>query len=318
MKLTKFAWFSWGLLSYNLLVILWGAYVRATGSGAGCGAHWPLCTGIVIPQAAAIATRIEFTHRVMSGLTVLGSISLFIWAFRAYQRGNPLRLGASLVLGFTISEALVGAGLVLFQLVAQNASMERAASVAVHLVNTLLLLGSITLTARWSSGATPVPIRRFDLASWLFVAGMVGVIILSAAGAVTAMGDTLFPSGSLVEGLQQDVNPTASFLIHLRLYHPLIAMIVGAYLFVLTMWAGSRYENQLRRPASILIGLYALQLVLGLVNVTLLAPLWMQMLHLFVSDLVWICLVLFSLAVFNQALVQVSKPAFPVAEQAGE
>ncbi len=50
------AWFSryaWGVLLWNVLVALWGAYVRATGSGAGCGSHWPTCNGEILPRAPA-------------------------------------------------------------------------------------------------------------------------------------------------------------------------------------------------------------------------------------------------------------------------
>ena len=124
MKLTNFAKFAWGVLVYNLLVILWGAYVRATGSGAGCGSHWPLCNGEVIPRAPQIETIIEFTHRLMSGLSLLLVILLLIWAFRAYPRGSIVRKGAVLCMVFIITEALVGAGLVLFEWVAHDASRD--------------------------------------------------------------------------------------------------------------------------------------------------------------------------------------------------
>ena len=61
--LTRFAWFT---VFYNVLVILWGALVRASGSGAGCGNHWPLCNGQVIPVSPGWHTVIEFTHRQMT------------------------------------------------------------------------------------------------------------------------------------------------------------------------------------------------------------------------------------------------------------
>ena len=145
-----FARYAWGVLVYSVGVVLWGAYVRATGSGAGCGAHWPLCNGEIIPQSPSIARMVEFSHRVTSGLTLLLVIGLVVWAWRTYPRGHRVRMGAGLSLALTISEALVGAGLVLFELVAQNSSVERAISVSIHLVNTFLLLAALAVTAYWA------------------------------------------------------------------------------------------------------------------------------------------------------------------------
>ena len=112
MRLTNFAKYAWGVLAYNLVVILWGAYVRATGSGAGCGSHWPLCNGEVIPRAQQVETMIEFTHRLTSGMAMLLVAGLLIWALRAYPKGHQVRTGAWLSAFFIITEALVGAGLV--------------------------------------------------------------------------------------------------------------------------------------------------------------------------------------------------------------
>ena len=109
------------MLAYNLAVILWGAYVRASGSGAGCGAHWPLCNGEVIPRAPSIATLVEYSHRLTSGLALLGVVALMVWTWRVWGRGHPARRGALLSLIFILTEAAVGAGLVLFELVADNA-----------------------------------------------------------------------------------------------------------------------------------------------------------------------------------------------------
>jgi heme A synthase len=297
MHLNRFAKFSWALLGYNLLVILWGAYVRASGSGAGCGAHWPLCNGVVLPQSGQITTLIEFTHRMMSGLTVLFAIGLVVWAWRAYPRGSRMRLGAGLVGLFTFTEALVGAGLVLLELVGTDASALRAGSVAVHLVNTLLLVGSVTLTAWWASGGSALRIRGQGLAAPLLIAALALVMLLSASGAITALGDTLFPAGTLAAGLQQDFSPTAHFLIRLRIYHPLLAILTGAFCLFVALRTNERTQSPLaRRFATALIATVLAQIGLGFLNVYLLAPIWMQLLHLLVSDLLWISLVLLTCA----------------------
>ena len=298
-QLNRFSKYAWGVLAYNLLVILWGAFVRASGSGAGCGGHWPLCNGVVIPQAPQVQTLIEFTHRLMSGLSLILVVGLFIWAFRAYPKRHPARLGASLSLLFIVTEALVGAGLVLFSWVAQNASLGRVISTAVHLVNTFFLLAALTLTAWWGSGGERLRLHRQGLTLWGLGLGLLGVILLGVTGTITALGDTLFPSPSLAAGLQQDFSPTAQFLIRLRVWHPLIAITVGLYLiFASLMLAKSRPSPRTKRFAGLLSGLILLQLMAGLVNLVLLAPVWMQLLHLLLADSLWIALVLLSANTF--------------------
>lgn len=311
MKLNRFTWFCWGLLAYNILVILWGSYVRASVSGAGCGAHWPLCNGLIIPQTAHLATLIEFTHRLTSGITLIGSVVLFIWSWRRHSRTDPLRLSVSLVLGFTLSEALLGAGLVLFQLVDQNASLARAISVAAHLVNTQLLLAALTLTAWLASGGRSPGLYAGSAEKVLLGIALSGVLLLSASGAITALGDTLFPSGSISAGIQQDFLPTANLLVRLRIYHPLIAVSLGIYLIVTTLWVSYRAEFFVKRFATLFLCLFVVQLTLGVLNITLLAPIWLQMVHLVVADLVWISLILLSLAVYSQKSIRQEKPGNP-------
>lgn len=307
MRINKFGKYAWGVLIYNLVVILWGAYVRATGSGAGCGSHWPLCNGVVIPRDPQIETVIEFTHRLMSGLSLILVIAMFIWAFRAYEKGHPVRLGSTLSLVFIITEALVGAGLVLFQWVAHDASVGRAISIVIHLINTFLLLAALTLTAWWASGGKPVRLRGGGLSLWLLVIGLVGTLTMGGSGALAALGDTLFPAESLLSGIQQDFSPTAHFLIRLRLLHPTIAIIVSLYLIIAIGAINLRTpEWTVRRFARFLSGLIVIQLGAGFINVLLLAPIWMQLVHLFLADLVWIGLILLAATVLSTDRTSVS------------
>jgi heme A synthase len=303
-KLKRFSKYAWGVLIFNLLVILWGAYVRASGSGAGCGSHWPLCNGEVIPQSQQVATLIEFTHRLSSGTSLLLIIGLFLWAFRAYPKDHVVRLGASLSMVFIITEALIGAGLVLFRWVAKDASIGRVISISLHLVNTFLLLASLSLTAWWSTGGKPIRLKdQGALLVWLFI-GLVGVLLLGVTGAITALGDTLFPSSSLAEGFQQDFSPAAHFLIRLRFWHPLIAISAGFYLiFVASLLGFLRSDQQLRRFALVFVILFLVQLGIGVTNLALLAPVWMQIIHLLFADLVWISLVLTAATALSQSMV---------------
>jgi heme A synthase len=299
MVVNRFAKYAWVVLAFNILVILWGAYVRATGSGAGCGNHWPLCDGQVIPRAPEIKTLIEFSHRVTSGVALLLVLGLLIWAFRAYPRGHLIRRGATASFLLIVVEALLGAGLVLFELVAHNDSLARAISVALHLANTFLLLGALTLTAWWASGHDPIDLRGQAPLTRLLGLGLAGTILIGASGAIVALGDTLFPAQSLAAGLGQDLDSTAHFLIRLRVIHPLIAVGVGLYLIIVAAYFGLPNPS-LKRSAQTLIVLVVIQLSAGSLNVLLLAPVWMQIVHLLLADLTWVALVAFSASTLSR------------------
>lgn len=289
MTLNRFAKFAWGLLAYNLAVVLWGAFVRASRSGAGCGSHWPLCNGEVVPRPERIETLIELTHRVSSGVDGLLVLGMLVWAFRAWPRGSPVRLGAVLSTALIVTEGLVGAGLVLLELVAGNQSSTRAWWMAAHLVNTFLLLAALALTAWWASGGARVRLRGQGAAGWLLWAAIAGTLLVGATGAVTALGDTLFPKTSLGMSL----SGTRHFLERLRIVHPLVAVATALYVF-----SAARLVRRLRpgaatgRLAGAVSALFAVQLGAGALNVVLLAPTWMQLVHLLLADLAWLALVL--------------------------
>lgn len=297
----RLARFAWVTLAYNVGVILWGAYVRATGSGAGCGSHWPLCNGEVVPRAPTVATLIEFSHRLTSGIALLAVVLLLVATWRACAAGHPARRGAALSLFFMLTEAAVGAGLVLFELVADNASMARAMFVAVHLANTFLLLGSLTLTAYWLSGGDDLRVEGRSGVATALTGLAAGIILVSVSGAVAALGDTLYPSTSLSHALAADLSTSSHFLIRLRVLHPTLAILVGGLLMVVaprlpvatTPLPDSLESLRARLPYGV-VGLVALQFGAGFANVILLAPVWMQLVHLLLADAVWIAFVLLS------------------------
>lgn len=292
----QFAKFAWGVLAYNLFVVLWGAFVRATGSGAGCGAHWPLCNGEVLPQNPQIETLIELFHRLTSGLALVLVIVLLVWARRTYAKDHPALKGANWSMVFILTESLVGAMLVLFKWTAFDQSVERVFSVSVHLVNTFLLIGALALTAWWAGGQPGIRLRgqRTALTASLG-AGFLLMFVVGVSGAITALGDTLFPAGSLSEGIAQDFLPTAHFLVRLRIYHPIVAVVTGLYLalFGLVVY-GLSTTKLTRRLALGMVILFGVQILAGLINLILLAPVTMQIIHLFLADLAWLNLVLLS------------------------
>lgn len=297
----RFARASWLLTGYTVVVILWGALVRATGAGAGCGSHWPLCNGEVLPRAAAADTLIELSHRASSGVLGLLVLALAGFAFRSYPRGHAVRKGAVATLVFVLTEVLIGAGLVRFEWVASDDSVERVYVMAFHLVNTFVLLGALTLTA-WHASEQRV-VRPFGRgrgeAVVLLGAAVVSLLAVGSSGAVTALGDTLV----LTAGLSPAESPTVSRLVAGRFYHPSLAVFAFLVVSGTVLRLGSRSGGEARRASRSIgravIALFALQLGLGALNVYLQAPVWMQLVHLGLSDVLWIAFVVFGATVLE-------------------
>lgn len=281
--------FAWAVLAYFIAVILWGGVVRATGSGAGCGDHWPLCNGTVVQHSPKVATVVEFTHRVTSGISFFAAVALLIWTFAGTKKRHLARTAAIAAVVFTIFEAVLGAFLVLLGLTAQSQSPLRAPYLALHLTNTLLLLAALTMTAHFlsrSHGYTRDSIR--PIAPIGVLGGVFIVLIVGVTGSLAALGDTLFPSTSLGAALSQDFSAKSGWLLHWRWTHPAIALLAGIFLVWLLMRASRptpRWDN--RRLVGLVLALLALQYGLGVLDVLLLAPVWLQIAHLLGADLLW-------------------------------
>ena len=294
----RFASYAWFVTALTLGVILWGAFVRASRSGDGCGAHWPLCNGSVVPEPQSDKSLVEFAHRATSGVAFLLVAGLCVWALRAFRRGHPVRAAAAASGLFIVTESLIGAGLVLLRLVADNASVWRAVYLSVHLVNTFLLVGALALTAWWASAADlPRPRLREFLGGRVGLA-LLGALALGVSGAVAALGATLFPEGGAAANVE-GMSPAARVMFSLRHYylHPALAVLVGAYL---SYFAASALKGGggvwVRRWASSVLWLVGAQFAAGLLNAALLAPVWLQLVHLLLADLLWLALVLLSAA----------------------
>ncbi len=290
MKMSNFAKYAWFNVGYLVLVILWGMVVRATGSGAGCGRHWPTCNGEVVPRPENVATMIEFSHRLTSALAGLFVLVLLAWAWRqrSGDNGKLIWRGAILSFVFILIEGAIGAALVLLELVENNASVWRAGMHAIHLLNTYVLLMWVVLTA-WAAIVPQVRLQMTRTA-WLLVAAAVAMGVLSAAGAVTALGDTLFLSGALAEQMGEE-NAARHFLVQLRVIHPVMAVFVSLFLLAVGGWLHNRaHTASTQRFASAMMSIVVLQVLVGLFTIVLRAPLFMQISHLLLADLLWITL----------------------------
>jgi heme A synthase len=274
----------WWTIAANALVIIQGAFVRATGSGAGCGRHWPLCNGEVVPMSGGVHTAIEFTHRLLSlGVLILGAwLFARVWRLRKTEPGLfAFTLAASV---FLLVEAGLGALTVLWGLTGENTSVARGLMVSTHLVNSLLLVGSLAgvwLYARPVPPAWPLRVRGQGPLSTVLSIGLVAMLFLMFTGGIAAMGNTMFPSASLAEGIAADFDPDSHPLIRLRILHPIIGLTVGIYLFLslgTAWWIKPAQEG--RSYAQALFGVYLAQLAIGTLNLALLAPIVLQLLHL--------------------------------------
>ena len=296
--LSPFARFAWAVLAYTVFVILWGAFVRATGSGAGCGDHWPLCNGDVVPRAPAMETVIEFGHRLTSGLAGILSLMLAVWAWRAYSAGSRVRKAAFGSFAFMMIEAAIGAGLVLLEHVAYNVSVARGYWMAAHLVNTFVLVGWLVATAYWASGGQAVRFKGQGRMGAALAVALLGTMVLGASGAVAALGDTLTLGG----GIDPESDPIVGALVGLRIFHPLIGCLV-LFLVGWAVWQAEQDDRPGLGVGRLALGLFLAQMVIGVVNVQLLAPVWLQLVHLAMSNAIWIALLLFA----AQALSAVPK-----------
>jgi cytochrome c oxidase assembly protein subunit 15 len=284
--------FAWGVLAYNLLVVLWGALVRATGSGAGCGAHWPLCNGVVVPRAPAVETLIELAHRATSGLSLLLVLALVLSALVAFPARHAARRAALAAGVLILTEAGVGAALVLFRWVAHDTSAARGWVVAIHLLNTFFLLGALALAAAFADRPAGLALRGRGPVAAAFGLAIATLAVSGATGAIAALGDTLYPSLSFVEGLSREFSGAAPLLLRLRTVHPPAAVAAAIVLVAAVRIALRAPSRRARRIGVGLLAVLGAELCAGALNVLLLAPVWLQLVHLALADLAWLGVIL--------------------------
>jgi cytochrome c oxidase assembly protein subunit 15 len=281
--LTRFAWF---VLAFMVLVVLEGAVVRATSSGGGCGNRWPLCNGDFFPHHPRLATVIEYTHRSLTGICTTLVIALTGWTFYVTRPGHKARRAIVASCIFLVTEALLGAVLVLRGYVENNISPGRVVMQSIHFTNTMLLLGALSLTAWFLTQRQrkSEPANTRTDAKWLVWLSVIATILMGATGSLAALADTLFPSASVQAGLTEDFAANAPLLVRMRWVHP-AATLIG---FVCVILLAARVRTKLSR---VVFWLLIIQVVLGIADILLLAPIWMQILHLLGADLYWVALV---------------------------
>jgi heme a synthase len=166
---------------------------------------------------------------------------------------------------------------------------------SVHLSNTLVLLAALTLTA-WLLGTGQIWRElgvRGGKKLWAVV-GLAATLVVGVSGSLAALGDTLFPASSLRAAFAQDFAAGSSWILRLRGVHPLSAIIAAIFVIWLVKQARRAGASAL---AGLVVALLGFQFALGLADVLLLAPVWMQILHLLGADLYWVALVVLAAVV---------------------
>lgn len=287
---TKFAWFA---LAYNLVVILWGVFLRASYSGDGCGQHWLTCGGEAIPTAPQLKTVIEFSHRITTAFAGLVVVVLAVWAFLKRRTQKYVAFFAAMSLLFIVIEGAIGGGLVLTGNTAANWTPSRPYWTAGHLINTFILIAFLAVTA-WSASDS----RKFrsDISNksiGLGVAGTFALFFVGVTGSMAALTTMLFPAETLSQGISMDFDPASHPLLRLRIFHPISAIIAAIGVLFISGWvranSGVSDAQWWAKTTSVLV---LLQIAFGAATLLMLGPIVMQLGHLLLADLVWIAFVL--------------------------
>ena len=267
-------------LSLSIASILAGAFVRATGSGDGCGATWPTCKGKIIPALSDTSELIEFSHRSVSGVLLVVTLIIFAKT-RKLQKDSLVRMVTNYLTFFVIFEALIGAVIVIFEWVGLNSSLPRIIAVPIHLVNTFGLLGSYAILYKILQDDLQ-NIKNMFNKNFLLISSL--FLLSGATGSITALADVLFPSASFVEGFLADFDRTSEVLTRLRILHPIISSILSIVLYVYATGIRKKYNVSVK-PLQILI---LIAVFLGVINVLSNIVLPLSILHLAIADFLWI------------------------------
>ncbi len=264
----------------SILSILAGAFVRATGSGDGCGSTWPTCKGKIIPQLSDTSEVIEFSHRSVSGILLIVTLIIFIKS-RNMSKGSIVRTTVNFLTFFVLFEAAIGAVIVLYEWVGLNSSLPRIIAVPIHLVNTFGLLACYAILYKVLlnnfKNIKQLWDRRFVFIAFLF-------LLSGATGSITALADVLFPSASFYEGLMEDFDRTSELLTRLRILHPMVATGLSVALII----ESRKVQKDYKIDVKFFQILVFIAVILGVLNVLSNILLLLSILHLAIADLLWI------------------------------
>ncbi|MEA2001498.1 MAG: COX15/CtaA family protein [Actinomycetota bacterium] len=288
----RIALLSWSVLVLTVAVVIGGALVRATDSGAGCGESWPICGGQFIPEIGNYHTAIEVSHRLMTGLLGFGVLAIFILVRRQFEKDHRLRRAVFAGGVLLIIESLLGASLVIFGWVEFDASIARLIVVPLHLLNTFMLVGAFAMVAYFASGGGGFRVDLSATRDRLVIGGLGVILTIGATGALNALADTLIRSDALHIADSGEFLVTEPVLTQIRAIHPFVAIVGGLALYMMVRYLAAGATGLVKWLALAIQGIIWVQFILGMVNIALEVPLETQLIHLFVADVLWIAFVL--------------------------
>jgi cytochrome c oxidase assembly protein subunit 15 len=285
---------AWVVLIATIGVIVSGDIVQATESGAGCGESWPRCDGSIIPSIDDAATGIEFTHRAATFVLSALVAALYLVASRALDAHHRIRRAVRWLVGFFVAEVIIGALLVAFGWVEDDASVGRVVADGLHVVNTFFLLAAAAFVVHYAAGGRRPSWRNPDPDRRAILAGLGVVVLIAVTGAINSLADTLFPADTVLEGVREEFGAAAPFLVRIRAVHPIVAILGGiAVFFVVRRITDATATGRAARLGRIVQYTVGAQFAIGILNLSLLTPLETQVLHLLAADLLWVLLLFF-------------------------
>jgi protoheme IX farnesyltransferase len=272
------------VLAVGLITL--GGVVRLTGSGMGCGDHWPLCNGRILPNLRDTLEVIEWSHRWVASLLSATVVALAAVGWRSHRRQAALRNPATLAAIVLIAQVLLGAVTVKLG--------TAAPAVVIHLTNAMVLLAVLVVCVLRSApdgiggrdGHSAGGPRLPELTAALGFATIVfGAFVANYDAGVYCLG---FP---LCGG---ELAPPATALGRLQWAHRLLAFTFLGFSLATLGWSQRLPRDTsrpIRRAAHAVVGLTVLQILIAAVMILQLLPTPLRALHLFLGSLVWLSLV---------------------------
>ncbi len=268
--------------------------------------NWPLCHDEWIPESDSSKTWIEWLHRASSSVFGLYILFLAFLSFKYFPKNHKIRFWSSTALIFTISEALIGAFLVLKGLTGQNTSGLRLFILNAHLLNSLFLTASIVLCLRYAVGSVSIPFKKITSLAGFY-------LLIAFTGSTASLSNTLFPSSSLKEGWLMDFDEHSPWIVQFRLWHPAAAVLIAGAVLLYLLWNFEKKDffplkSFFKKQKSILYsvqdlvysnsrllltGLLFLGILTGAITLLTLSPLVMRMIHLLTAYLIWVFIFLY-------------------------
>jgi heme A synthase len=288
MKNQRFAVYTWGVLFYTIGVVLLTAYVQAV-----CHSNGLLCHLTAPISPVANLSLLEWAYHISAAGALLLTGALLVWSRRVYERGAAVRRVAWLAMGFAILDVLTGARAMQVAQMDTYVSTTHMLWMLLDLSTTLLLVANLALCAWWAAGNAIMQTRPDGLISIAMGSVFVLLLLVSASGSIATPDSARFATVTVAASLQADVHTMFQVLNRMGDLHPVLAMLMSIYVAGVAWLMYHHTQTSTTRRLAVLVTVFIiLEIVVGVLNLTLLTPIALQLLHLLLHTLLWITLTL--------------------------